>query len=74
MTYLILKRGVYDQGVYHVGEDEKLAIDKCNHFARNDKDNYHEWVVVVFKEPTDPDKYPEHEAVYVTNKREATPE
>lgn len=43
--YYIVKSGVYDHGVFWIGQDVNLAINKAKEYASNDIDNHHLWVV-----------------------------
>jgi len=45
MTYIILKEGVYMQGVYGPIEDSELAIARTIELADADSDDYHHWSV-----------------------------
>ena len=50
--YYIIKEGIYIQGVFHITDDYDNAVTTCNQFAKNDIDDYHQWVVVKYR-PTE---------------------
>ena len=43
--YYLVKEGVYDQGVYWIGQDLTEGSGWADHHATADRDDYHEWNV-----------------------------
>jgi hypothetical protein len=41
--YYLVKQGVYQQGVFWIGDNYEQAIAEATHHALNDSDDYHTW-------------------------------
>ena len=48
--YIVVKSAVYNHGVFYIGSDKELAIEKAIFLAKNDIDSHHDYEVQNFKE------------------------
>ena len=55
--YYIQKCGVYCQGIYWIGEDIKVGLDKLLTLAGTDIDDYHKWELIKYREVTNGSEY-----------------
>jgi hypothetical protein len=62
--YYLIKQGIYQQGVFWIGDDYEQAIIEANLHALNDHDDYHDWEIIEYSYGF------ENEAVYsITNSK-----
>jgi len=54
--YVIQKKGLNFQGIYGVYSAKRRALSACKNCAKQDVDNYHEWLVTKLPEGTPPNK------------------
>lgn len=65
--YVLERQGVYGQGVYGVFDTLGKAKKAAKLSAKNDKDDYHAWVVLKYRLNTITEGF-EKKPVYVTRK------
>ncbi|MBN46338.1 MULTISPECIES: hypothetical protein [unclassified Methylophaga] len=41
--YYLVREGVYDQGIFWIGQDFQEGKNMADNFATNDSDDYHSW-------------------------------
>lgn len=46
--FFIQKEGVYSRGVFWIGTDANIGIDKVNKLANADEDHWHKWILYKF--------------------------
>jgi hypothetical protein len=63
--YYLIKQGVYQQGVFWIGDNYEQAITEAAHHALNDDDNYHSWEIIEYSYGF------ENEVAYSINKFQA---
>lgn len=63
-TYFIQKEGVYGHGVFWIGEDIEKGKQVCLQLASEDDDDYHRWVLMLFKPDQDATKDPNHTKIF----------
>jgi hypothetical protein len=59
--YYLIKQGIYQQGVFWIGNNYEQAIIEANLHALNDDDDYHDWEIIEYSYGF------ENEAVYSIN-------
>lgn len=50
MKYFIQKEGVYPQGVFWIGDDIHIGVNRLVILANSDRDNYHDWYLYKYIE------------------------
>jgi len=48
-VYYVQKEGVYYHGIYWIGSTEEEGKLQANRLAADDFDDYHEWVLYLYK-------------------------
>ncbi len=67
--YIVEKEGVYLHGVFFITESIKEAIEECNRLAVCDRDDYHSWIVSIYKSGCNPEHDPDHKEVHRTDRK-----
>jgi len=70
--YFLYKEGVYGHGVFWIGDDLEEGRRRADSAANLDIDDYHEWGLYKFIQPTNDTDYefdPDHEQVYMGKRR-----
>ena len=65
--FFLYKNGVYGHGVFWIGEDMEEGKRAADRAANLDRDDYHDWDLYEFVEPSEDDDYEidhQHKKVY----------
>ena len=74
MFYYLYKQGVYGHGVFWVGTDVGEGKRVADRAASLDRDDYHDWGLFEYSEPTSDtvyEEFPGHKLIY-TGERSQT--
>lgn len=63
-TYLLIREGEYERGVFWVGSDPEIGKRQADTNAQLDIDDYHKWNLYMFVTPIDLSDDPKHKLVY----------